>query len=89
MEKNPFKWPIIVIAGILVWITEFWFNIPSILLWPTGDFSPLTNFHSHLGDTDLNSALGAQFYNYGQVFQGLAIILFAGGLYIFYGEKIW
>ncbi|MHA1641125.1 MAG: DUF998 domain-containing protein [Promethearchaeota archaeon] len=89
MEKNPFKWPIIVIAGILVWITEFWFNIPSILLWPTGDFSPLTNFHSHLGDTDLNSALGAQFYNCGQVFQGLAIILFAGGLYIFYGEKIW
>ncbi|MBD3194279.1 MAG: DUF998 domain-containing protein [Candidatus Lokiarchaeota archaeon] len=89
MEKNPFKWPIIVLAGILVWLTEIWFNIPSILLWPSGDFSPFANYHSDLGNTSLNSALGVQFYNSGQVFQGLAIILFAGGLYVFYGEKLW
>jgi len=37
-----------------------------------------------------NIALGGQYYNTGQVFQGLAVILFAGGLYIFYmKEKKW
>jgi len=89
MERNPFKWPILILAGVLVWLTEIWFNLPSILLWPTGDFSPLTNYHSDLGNTALNGALGVQFYNSGQVFQGLAIILFAGGLYILYGDKLW
>lgn len=64
--------------------TEIWFNIPSMLLWPTGDFSPFVNYHSDLGNTALNSALGVQYYNSGQVFQGLAIIFFAGGLYVFY-----
>jgi hypothetical protein len=91
MEKNPFKWPLAIIAGILVWITELWFNLPAALNWPTGDFSPLSNFHSDLGNTSsgYNSAIGAQFYNSGQIFQGLAIILFAGGLYVFYTEKKW
>jgi hypothetical protein len=89
MEKNPFKWPILVIAGILVWLTELWFNLPSILLWPGGDFSPFVYYHSQLGDPGLNSAIGAQFYNSGQVFQGLSILLFAGGIYILYGEKTW
>jgi hypothetical membrane protein len=89
MERNPFKWPIAVIAGILVWVTEFLFNLPAALLWPTSNFSPFTNFHSDLGSSTDNSALGAQFYNCGQVFQGLAIILFAGGLYALYAERKW
>jgi hypothetical membrane protein len=89
METNPFKWPLLIIAGILVWLTEFWFNLPAILLWPDGSFSPLVNYHSDLGNTTLNSILGAQYYNCGQVFQGLALILFGGGLYILYNEKLW
>jgi len=96
MEKNPFKWPIAVLAGILICCTDIFFNIPAALLWPEGGFSPLKHFHSELGATKphpirgtRNSELGAQFYNCGQVFQGLAIILFAGGLYIFYMEDKW
>ena len=82
MEKNPFKWPIAVIAGILVLVTDLFFNLNAILLWPTNDFSPFTNYHSDLGLTKSgprghNSALGAQYYNCGQVFQGLAVIFFA------------
>ena len=95
MEKNPFKWPLAVIAGILIWLSELIFNLPAVLLWP-GGYSPLKNSHSDLGGTgphptrgSLNSPLGAQFYNSGQVFLGLAIILFAGGLYMFYTEERW
>jgi hypothetical protein len=94
MEKNPFKWPIAIIGGIIVCLTELLFNLPAILLWPGGDYTPFTYFHSDLGGTKphrtrgpLNSPLGAQFYNCGQVFQGLGIILFAGGLYVFYQEE--
>ncbi|EMA27195.1 hypothetical protein [Halobiforma nitratireducens] len=52
-------------------------------------FSPLSNFHSDLGGTvasgrGANTALGAQFYDAGQVFQGLTLILFVGGLYAYY-----
>ncbi len=88
MEKNPFKWPLAVIAGILVWCTDLFFNLTAYLLWPTGDFSPLTNWHSDLGNSSMNTPLGAQVYNCGQVFQGLALILFSGGLFVYYmGEK--
>ena len=69
------------------------FNLPAVLLWPSGNFSPFTQFHSELGGTkphptrgSTNSPLGAHFYNCGQVFQGLGVILFVGGLYVFYGE---
>ncbi len=93
LEKNPFKWPIAIIGGIIIWLAEVFFNLPAVLLWPGGDFTPFTQFHSDLGGTkphptrgSLNSPLGAQFYNCGQVFQGLGIILFVGGLYVYYGE---
>lgn len=94
MEKNPFKWPIAIIGGILIWCTDPFFNIPAALQWPTGNFSALTNWHSDLGRTlpssrGANTALGASIYNAGQVFQGLAIILFAGGLYIWYMKERW
>lgn len=89
MEKNPFKWPLAVIAAIAVWCTDLFFNIPAYLLWPTGDFSAFTNWHSDLGNSKKNSPLGAQYYNCGQVFQGLALILFAGGLYVWYTQEKW
>ena len=91
MEKNPFKWPLAVIAGILIWVTDIFFNLNAILLWTTHDFSPFTNYHSDLGLTKPtprghNSALGAQYYNCGQTFQGVAVIFFAIGLSITYIE---
>jgi len=89
LEKNPFKWPLAVIAAILVWCTDLFFNIPAYLLWPTGDFSPLTNWHSDLGNSESNTPLGAQYYNCGQVFMGLAVILFAGGMHVWYTEEKW
>ncbi|MFX1575471.1 MAG: DUF998 domain-containing protein [Promethearchaeota archaeon] len=59
-------------------------------------FTPFTNYQSDLGRTIIhptrnfyNSPLGAQFYNTGQVWMGLTIILFIGGLYVFYKEKNW
>ncbi len=96
MEKNPFKWPLSVLATLLMWCTDLFFNIPAYLLWPSEvpPFSPFTNYHSDLGRTILhptrnfyNSPLGAQFYNTGQVWMGLTIILFTGGLYVFYMDN--
>ncbi|MFX1445874.1 MAG: hypothetical protein ACFFHV_20855 [Promethearchaeota archaeon] len=89
MEKNPFKWPLAVIAAILVWCTDLFFNLSAYLLWPTGDFSPLTNWQSDLGNPKRNNPLGAQYYNCGQVFMGLAVILFVGGMYVGYTEEKW
>jgi len=98
MEKNPFKWPLSVIAMVLMWCTDLFFNLPAYLLWPSEvpPFTPFTNWHSDLGRSILhptrnfyNSPLGAQFYNTGQVWMGLTIILFVGGLYLLYMEKKW
>ncbi|MBD3255527.1 MAG: DUF998 domain-containing protein [Candidatus Lokiarchaeota archaeon] len=92
MEKNPLKWPLVVLAGIMIWITDIFFNLNAILLWPNGNFSPFENYHSDLGRTipgprGHNSELGAQFYNCGQVFQGVTVIFFAIGLSIAYTEE--
>jgi len=96
IEKNPFKWPLPVIAMILMWCTDLFFNLPSFLLIPDDmpPFTPFTNYHSDLGNfmtlnrrNFANSFIGAQFYNTGQVWMGLTIILFAGGLYFLYTEK--
>ena len=99
MEKNPFKWPLSFIAMILLWCTDIFFNLPSYLLIPEGmpAFTPFTNYHSDLGRyltlhptrNFMNSPLGAQFYNTGQVWMGLTIILFSGGLFYLYTESKW
>ena len=84
---------------ILMWCTDLFFNIPSYLLIPEGmpPFTPFTNYHSDLGRfltlhpirNFANSFIGAQFYNTGQVWMGLTIILFVIGLYYLYTEKKW
>ncbi|MCK4310118.1 MAG: DUF998 domain-containing protein [Methanomicrobia archaeon] len=86
MEKNPFKWPIIFIGGIIVILSELFFNVPALLLWSGPEpFSPLVNFHSDLGYS-LWNPVGARFYNAGQVVQGLAVILFVGGFYVWHRD---
>jgi len=83
-EKNFFKWPLSSIFGILTFLTELLFTLPAMIMWnlnnPTA-FNPLVNWHSDLGNIDLNLA-GHYFYNSGQVVQAVAIIMFAGGLYL-------
>ncbi|EMA27196.1 DUF998 domain-containing protein [Halobiforma nitratireducens] len=86
--RNPFRWPLTVLGGILVLLGEAFFTGQAYRRWP-GEFSPLTHYHSDLGMTvggppGTNTALGAQYYNAGQVFIGLAVILFIGGLYVYY-----
>ncbi|WP_238386965.1 hypothetical protein [Natrialba swarupiae] len=86
--RNPFRWPLTVLGGILVLLGEAFFTGQAYRRWPD-EFSPLTHYHSDLGMTvggppGANTALGAQYYNAGQVFIGLAVILFIGGLYVYY-----
>ena len=86
--RNPFRWPLTVLGGIFVLLGETVFTGQAYRRWPA-EFSPLTHYHSDLGMTvggppGANTALGAQYYNAGQVFIGLAVILFIGGLYVYY-----
>ncbi|MFX0070077.1 MAG: hypothetical protein ACFFAO_03215, partial [Candidatus Hermodarchaeota archaeon] len=65
--------------------------LSAYLLWPNDRFSPFVNYHSDLGRTvsgprGHNSALGAQYYNCGQVFQGVVVVFFAIGISIAYIE---
>ena len=86
MEKNPFKWPLSALCGVLVIIFEITFIFAAYLLWPasSGTFSIFTNYHSELGVSapGYNSFLGAKYYNATQVIQGILIIMFFGGLFI-------
>ncbi len=86
MEKNPFKWPLSALCGIVVIILEVIFIGTAILLWPSssGQFSIFTNYHSDLGNSmpGYNSFTGASYYNAAQTIQGTLIIMFFGGLYV-------
>jgi len=86
MEKNPFKWPLSAICGVLVIIFEMTFTLTAILLWPSssGTYSIFTNYHSDLGNAmpGYNSFLGAKYYNGSQTIQGILIIMFFGGLFV-------
>jgi len=86
MQKNPFKWPLSAICGVLVIGLEMIFIGAAILLWPATSepFSIFTNYHSDLGNSmpGYNSFLGASYYNAAQAIQGTLIIMFFGGLYV-------
>lgn len=65
-------------------LTEFLFTLPAMIIWNRNNeikFNPFVNWHSDLGNMDFNSG-GNLWYNTGQVVQAMAIIFFAGGLYI-------
>ncbi|MHA2273882.1 MAG: hypothetical protein ACXACI_18685 [Candidatus Hodarchaeales archaeon] len=87
MEKNPAKWPLSVLFGFLVILSEITFAFIAYLKWPaqSGKYSIFTNWHSDLGSTfpGHNSLEGSLYHNVGIAIQGFALIMFAAGLYIF------
>ncbi len=82
--KKIFMQPLSSIFGVTVLLTEFLFTLPALIIWNKNNevkFNPFVNWHSDLGNMDYN--VGGNFwYNTGQVVQAIAIIFFAGGLYI-------
>lgn len=88
MEKNPAKWPLSVLFGFLVTLSEITFAFIAYLKWPvaqSGEYSIFTNWHSDLGSAipGFNSLEGSLYHNVGIAIQGFALIMFAAGLYIF------
>jgi len=86
MKKNPFKWPLSAMCGVVIIILEVIFIGTAILLWPATSepFSIFTNYHSDLGNSmpGYNSFLGASYYNAAMAIQGTLLIMFFGGLYV-------
>ncbi len=84
VAKKIFMQPLSSIFGVTVLLTEFLFTLPSMIIWNKNNevkFNPFVNWHSDLGNMDFNAG-GHFWYNTGQVVQSIAIIFFAGGLYI-------
>jgi hypothetical membrane protein len=87
MERNPLRWPIGCIAGLLVVIFYCVFTLVSILLYP-GPISPATHYLSDFGNWG-HSPIGAFFYNAGCVLTGAALFAFYFGFskWYTYDEK--
>lgn len=99
MDLNPLKWPISCLAGILM-IVLFSIFIPiAIALWPSfninlgpiyywimGPYSMVDNYMSDLGNYIYNPK-GADFFNYGLIIIGIAMIPFFFGISQFWEEN--
>ena len=87
MERNPLRWPIGCIGGLLVIVFYCVFTLTSIILYP-GSISPTTNALSDLGNWS-HSPVGAFFYNSGCIITGVALFIFFFGLakWYTYDEK--
>jgi hypothetical membrane protein len=81
------KWPISVIAGILVIALYCTFTFISLALFPP-PFSPIDNWLSDLGNSTY-SPRGAIFYNLGCILTGIMLFPFYLGLYKWYTEVLW
>jgi hypothetical membrane protein len=86
MKLEFFKWPISVIAGILVITFYCTFTFVSVALFPP-PFNPIKNWLSDLGNSRY-SPNGAIFYNIGCILTGLALLPFYIGLYKWYIDNI-
>ncbi|MHA1377383.1 MAG: DUF998 domain-containing protein [Candidatus Helarchaeota archaeon] len=97
MEKNPLKWPISCIAGLLVIIFYCTFTFISIAMYPVR-YSPLSNWLSDLGNMFYNfidisylyfeyNPQGGIFYNLGCIFTGILLVPFFIGLYVLYDDE--
>jgi hypothetical membrane protein len=84
---SDLKWPILVLAGILVIGFYCAFTFTSIALFPP-PFSPVTNWLSDLGNSSF-SPKGAVLYNVGCVLTGLALFPFFAGFYKWYTNEKW
>jgi hypothetical membrane protein len=87
MKKNFVKWPLSVIAGILVIVFYCTFTFISLAFFPS-PYSPVDNWLSDLGNSSY-SPNGAIFYNLGCILTGSALFPFYIGLYKWYTDKIW
>jgi len=87
MERNPLRWPLTCLSGILVILFYCVFTFTAWALYP-GPYGPVTHYLSRLGDWG-KSPMGAFFYNAGCVLTGCALIPFFIGLYAWYGEHRW
>jgi hypothetical membrane protein len=87
MELNPLKLPISSLAapvGIIIFCA---FLAISVARFPSG-FSPLDNWISDLGNTNLNPE-GAAIFNTGCMIAGIPFIVFYVGLHRWYGPDTW
>jgi len=87
MELNPLKIPISSLAAPLGIVIFCAFVAFSWALYP-GGFSPLDNWISDLGNTNLNPE-GAMIFNTGCMIAGVPLIAFYLGLYRWYGLETW
>jgi hypothetical membrane protein len=88
MERNPLRWPIGCLGGLLVIVFYCVFTLTSILLYP-GAVSPATRYLSDFGNWGI-SPVGAFFYNAGCILTGIALFLFYFGLSKWYTyEEKW
>jgi hypothetical membrane protein len=87
VERNPLKWPLTCLSGIVVILVYCVFTATAWALYPD-PYGPVTHYLSRLGNWG-KSPFGAFFYNAGCVLTGAALIPFFIGLYEWYGEQRW
>ena len=87
MKRNPLKWPLACLSGVLVIVFYCVFTFTAWALYPS-PYSPLTHYLSRLGDW-AKSPIGAFLYNAGCVLTGATLIPFFIGLRTWYGEQRW
>ena len=87
MERNPLKWPIQCISGVLVIFLLSIFTFIAYLLFP-GNYSIFTHWVSALGHPIYNPN-GDIFFTLGFLFTGLALFLFFGLMYKWYTDETW
>jgi hypothetical membrane protein len=87
MELNPLKIPISSLAAPLGIVIFCAFTAFSWAQYPDG-FSPLDNWISDLGNTNLNPE-GAMIFNTGCMIAAVPLVAFYLGLYRWYGLETW
>ncbi|OPY25817.1 MAG: hypothetical protein A4E28_02900 [Methanocella sp. PtaU1.Bin125] len=87
MELNPLKVPVSSLAAPLGIVIFCAFVAASVSMYPDG-FSPLDNWISDLGNTNLNPE-GAAIFNTGCMLTAVPLIAFYLGLYRWYGIERW
>ena len=87
MEFDLKKYPVSVIAGVLLIVFYCTFTFISWALFPP-PFSPCDNWLSDLGNSSF-SPNGAIFYNLGCILTGSALFPFFLGMYKWYRDEIW
>lgn len=99
MEKNPLKWPLSCIMGILMIILFFIFTPIAVALFPSfninlgpiqffifGPYNIVVNYLSDLGNYIYNP-VGAYFFDYGIIIIGIVMLPFFYGIVKYWQEN--